>query len=174
MKIGARTSRGARWAVLIILAVVSAGCGGVTALLGDGQPSGGYDDNFYYDHDPYSHYDGYSYYDDGCYGDGYYRDSYYDGGGYYDDGYYSDGFYDGGSYGEATYFVDYVDGWYYDSFYDCYYCKTIDNLDTASLEKPLGWDVRWGSWEGFVRARLDSLRAKGERGTSNTEALPDP
>ncbi|MFQ5589617.1 MAG: hypothetical protein ACE5HE_00510 [Phycisphaerae bacterium] len=139
----ARTSRGALWAVLIVAPVVSAGCGGVTVLLGGGRPYDAYYyDDFYYYNDPYSYYDGYWYYDDYWYE--------------YDD----------------YFFVDYIDGWYYDSYYGCYYCKTIDDLGTGVLEEPVGWDVRWGPWEEFVRARVDFLGAKEAQGTSNLQVLP--
>ena len=138
MRIRARTSRSALWAALINLAVVGAGCGGVTVLLGGGQPYGGYYyDDFYYYHDPYSYYDGSWYYDDYWYG--------------FDD----------------YYVVDYIDDWYD----GCYYCKPSDDLDISSLEEPAQWDAEWGPWEGFVRARVDFLRAKGARGTSGPQVL---
>ena len=143
MRIRARTSRSALWATLSLVAVANAGCGGVTVLLGGGQPYGSYYyDDFYYDYDPYSYHDGY-WYDD--YG--------YD----YDDDYY---------------FVDYIDGWYYDSYYGCYYCRAIDGLDTESLEKPVGWDDRWGPWEGFVRARVDFLLAERAQVSSEPQVRP--
>ncbi len=89
MRTRARTLRSALWAPLIIVAVVSTGCRGVTVLLGGGQPYDGYyHDDFYYDYGDYSYYDSYWYYYDYSYD--------------YDD----------------YYFVDYIDGWY-DGCYDC-------------------------------------------------------
>lgn len=129
MRTVVRTSRSSLWKALIIVAVVSAGCGRVTLLLGGGPPYRGYHhDDFYYDSDPYTYYDGYWYYDDYWYDD-------------YDD----------------YYFVDYVDGWYYDWYGGCYYCKSSNDLDSTSLEQPASWDDQWGPWERFVQARVDFL-----------------
>ncbi len=108
----------------LVLAVVSAGCGGVAVLLGDDQPYGGY-----------SYYDTNWYYDDYCYG--------------YED----------------YYCVDYIDG--------CYDCKTGDH-DTTWPGEPTNWNVERGSWERFVRTRVDFLRTTGARGTSKTQLRSDP
>ncbi|MFQ5493752.1 MAG: hypothetical protein ACE5EX_00060 [Phycisphaerae bacterium] len=142
MRTRTRTSRSARWTALLIAAVGSAGCGGVPVFLSAGSPYDGgyYYDDFFYIHDPYTYYDGSWHYDDYWYNDSGYA------------------------------FVDYIDGWYYDGYYDCYYCKTIDDVDSQSLEEPAAWDGRWGPWTEFVRARVEFLLTKRARDRFNVQA----